>query len=236
MKKILLILSFVVSTYASEFFIMTEELKPYNYTKNGELKGISTEVVQKVLENLDYEDETISVYPWSRAIKVLDSNKKAVLFSMAYTQKRAQNYKFACPLTKVDVYFFLKKDNKIELKKLEDAKDLTIGVVQDFAVHKYLVKKGFNKFDHSSSTAVMVKKLKENKIDAIAAVPYAIKSLELDTSDLRQSNLKLYSTELCVAFNKDTSDMEVKKWQEQLIKIHKSGKYEAIYKKYLKEE
>mgnify|MGYP005846093653 CR=1 FL=1 len=236
MKKILLILSLAISLYASEFFIMTEELKPFNYKENGKLKGVSVEIVEEVLENIGYDNEFIRVYPWSRAINVLNSNKKAVLFSMSYTKQRAKKYKFACPLSEIEVHFFMNKNNDFKVKKLEDAKDLTIGVVQDFAVHKYLVKKGFENFDYSSSTAIMVQKLLENKIDAFGAVPYAIKSLDFDTSHVKQSKIKLYTTELCIAFNNQISDIEVKKWENELLKIRQNGKYEAIYKKYIKEE
>lgn len=236
MKKILLALLCAVSLYASEFFIMTEDLKPYNYLEDDKLKGISVEVVEKVLKSLEYEENDIRVYPWSRAINVLENNEKAVLFSMSYTKQRAEKYKFACPLSEVEVYFFTRENSDISLQNLQDIKGLNIGVVQDFGAHKYLVQKGFKEFDYSSSTKVMVQKLLDGKIDTFAAVPFAVYSLELDISNLKQTKLKLYSTNLCIAFNPSISDEEVSKWQDELQKIRQKGEYEAIYEKYIQKD
>lgn len=236
MRRIITILMCTLSIYASDFFIMTEDLKPFNYFEDGKLKGISKEVVQKVLKNLGYKDEDIVLYPWSRAVNILESNKKAVLFSISYSEERAKKYKLACPLSEVAVYFFVKKDSGLDVSSLDDIRDLKIGVVQDFGAHKYLVEKGFSSFDYSSSTKVMAQKLLDNKIDIFPSTPFAVHSLDINTSALKQTPLKLYSRELCIAFNKAISDKEVKKWEEQLKDIHKSGEYNTIYNKYIKED
>ncbi|MFP4333223.1 MAG: substrate-binding periplasmic protein [Campylobacterales bacterium] len=236
MKKLIAIITLVISMHGSQFLIMTEDLKPYNYKEDGKLKGISVEVVEKVLENLGYKDEEIIVYPWSRAINVLQTNKKAILFSMSYTQERAQKYKFACPLSEVEVFFFVRKDSEISLQELNDIKDLKVGVVQDFGAHKHLVKKGFSDFDYSSSTKVMAQKLLSKKIDAFAAAPFAVYSLDIDTSNIEQTPLKLYGTDLCIAFNKSFDDLEVKKWEDELLKIRQSGQYQKIFDKYIKKD
>lgn len=236
MKKVFLLIAAVLTLNADKFLIMTEDLKPYNYLEEGKIKGISVEVVQKVLKNLEYEKESIWLYPWSRALQLLDSRKNGVLFSMSYTPQRAQKYKFACPLSEVELYFYLKQNSPFELHDLEDVEKLKIGVVQDFGAHKYLLDKGFYNFDYSSSTKVMAQKLLENKIDTFAAVPYAVHSLGIDTSKLVQTQLKLYSTNLCIAFNKAVEDQEVQKWQRELKKIRQSGEYQKIYQKYLSKE
>jgi polar amino acid transport system substrate-binding protein len=236
MKKLLAILTLAISIHGSEFFIMTEDLKPYNYLENNKLQGISVEVVQKVLDNLGYSDESIQVYPWSRAINILESKENSVLFSMSYTKDRAKKYKFACPLSEVEVYFFTKQESGIALQNLDDIKGLKVGVVQDFGAHKYLVKKGFTKFDYSSSTKVMVQKLLSGKIDAFAAAPFTVYSLDIDTSKVVRSGLKLYETKVCVAFNKAISDEEVKKWQNELQKIRDNGEYKSIYDKYIQKD
>lgn len=233
MKKVLLSLLFAATLFADEFIVMTEDLKPYNYLQDGELKGISVELVQKILENLNYNEQEISVYPWARAEHILQTNPKAVLFSMSYTPQRAKEYKFACPLSEVEVFLFVNKDTPLNVQNLEDARELTIGVVKDFAAHKYLVERGFTGFDYSSSTKVMVEKLTQNKIDAFVATPYSVFSLDVDSSKVKQTQVRLYATNLCIAFNKEISDTEVQKWQEQLQKLRQSEFYETIYKKYI---
>ncbi len=236
MRIVVLIVSVMISMYGKDLFLMTEDLKPYNYLEKGELKGVGTEVVEKVLTNLGYEDKTIRVYPWSRALNILETNERAALFSMSYTKERAKKYKFACPVSEAQVFFFVKKGRGLELNSLKDLKSHTIGVVQDFGSHKYLVQQGFKDLDYSSSTKVMVQKLLSGKIDTFVAAPFSVYALDLDISKVEQSKLKLYSTELCIGFNKAFSDSEVKRWQDELEKLRKNGEYRAIYKKYIQKE
>jgi polar amino acid transport system substrate-binding protein len=208
---------------------MTEDLKPYNYEENGQLKGFSVEVVEHILTSLHY-DEKIRIYPWSRAVSLLESKDNAVLFSMSHTSQRAKKYKFACPLTEVKTVFFANKQTKFQ--SLEDLHALRVGVIKDFAAHKMLVEKGFDTFDFSSSTSVMVQKLNEDKIDVFVATPESVYGLGLDMSTIKQTDVTLYKTQLCIAFNKNISDKEVAAWQDALNDFRTSKQFALTYEKY----
>lgn len=233
MRTIIQLLLCATLLNASQFLIMTEDLKPYNYLENNQLIGISTEVVEEVLKKLDYSEEKILVYPWSRAIRVLDNDPKAILFSMSYTKERAQKYKFACPLSKVEIYLFTKKENAKAIKEFKELSSLKLGVIQDFGAHKYLIQEGLSNFDFSPSTHIMAQKLLSGKIDAFPSAPFAIYSLEMDTTQIEQTKIKLYETDLCIAFSQSISNEEVKKWEDALMQIHQSGQYQEIYNKYM---
>lgn len=209
---------------------MTEDLKPYNYIEDEKLQGISVEIVQSILKELHY-NEKIRLYPWARAVNILNTKPNAILFSMSHTPQRANKYKFACPLVEVKTVFFIKEG--LDLKTLKDIQNLRVGVVKDFAAHKTLAAKGFENFDFSSSTTVMVQKLQEDKIDTFVASPPTVYGLGLDLTKIKQSDLELYSTNLCIAFNKKISDKEVQAWQEKLLEFKKSQKYKTLYKKYI---
>ncbi|MGM0623545.1 MAG: substrate-binding periplasmic protein [Campylobacterota bacterium] len=233
--RLLLILLLSVPLLANELYMMTEDLKPYNYKENGKLVGISVETVQEVMQMLN-EQSDITLYPWARAMNILKTKDNAALFSMSYTKQRAKLYNFACPLAPVSVYFFIHKDSTHKIASLDDIKHLRIGVVKDFAAHKRLQNLGFENFDFSSSTKVMAKKLIEGKIDTFTASPptiFTIDSLRIDLSLIQQTSLKLYETQLCIAFNKNVPKTRVQKWTDALQEFHKSGKYDKIYAKYM---
>ena len=77
------ILNYII-VFGGEFRIITEDLPPYNYKAGKELKGISVDIVNIILDELGYKNEIIEVYPWSRGLKILDSNDNAILFSTVY--------------------------------------------------------------------------------------------------------------------------------------------------------
>ena len=233
--RFLLIVILWVPLVANELYMMTEDLKPYNYKENGKLVGMSVEIVQEVMQSLQ-EQSDITLYPWARAVNILQTKDNAALFSMSYTKQRAKLYNFACPLVPVSVYFFIRKDSAHTLSSLDDVKQLRIGVVKDFAAHKTLQNLGFSHFDFSSSTQVMAKKLLEGKIDTFTASPptiFTIDSARIDLSRIEQTPLKLYETQLCIAFNKNIPKQRVQRWSDALKKFHKSEKYDKIYAKYM---
>lgn len=229
MKIFLAVLLFPLALFSGNFLIMTEDLKPYNYQEEGKLKGFSVEAVHHILALLHY-DEQIRIYPWARAMSLLESKDNAILFSMSHTPQRAEKYKFVCPLTQVQIVFFTKKGKK--LASIQDLHGLRIGVIKDFAAHKTLEQKGFDTFDFSSSTQTMVQKLSEDKIDTFVATPESVYGLGLDMSKISQTNLTLYQTQLCIAFNKNVSDTEVAAWQNALDTLRKSEEFAAMHKKY----
>ena len=60
---------------AADLVHMTEELPPYNYSKEGELKGYSVEILLKMFDemNLPQKEREIVVLPWARAYSLLPS-------------------------------------------------------------------------------------------------------------------------------------------------------------------
>jgi len=50
----------------TEIVVVTENWAPYNFIENGLVKGASTEIVKRVLDNTDL-NYSIRVYPWARA-------------------------------------------------------------------------------------------------------------------------------------------------------------------------
>ncbi len=229
MRLLFLGLLFAASLHANSFFVMTEELKPYNYTKHGKLTGMSTQLVRQVMQDLNI-DADIKVYPWSRALRMLQTKENAVLFSMAKTPQREKKYRFACPLRKAQVYLFYKKGTSPPISK-HKLHGFTIGVVQDFGAHQRLQKIGHEKFDFSSSTKKKVQKLLLDRVDLIAGTPEAIYSLggSYDVQKIVQSSVKLYETTLCIAFNKAVSKREVNRWQRRLRKLHQNGTAQQIF-------
>ncbi len=230
------ILNYII-VFGGEFRIITEDLPPYNYKAGKEIKGISVDMVNIILDELNYKNEEIEVYPWSRGLKILDSNDNAILFSTVYSKERAKKYKFACPLVPSEVYFYKNKNNDIKIKTFEDLKKVKkIGVVKDFFNHQKLKSLGFTNLDISSYYKTAILKLVRGKVDLIVGNEidlYFNQPKQIDISQLENTGLLFNKSNLCIAFNKNFPDEEVQKWRDILKKIHNSGEYIKIFNKYL---
>ena len=65
----LIMLFFVASTaQASDLVGFTEEFAPFNYTENGQHKGLANEIIDRISNKTGLKIER-KVYPWLRAVE-----------------------------------------------------------------------------------------------------------------------------------------------------------------------
>lgn len=67
---------------------------PYQYEENGELKGLSVDVVKEVFKRMGYSVE-IKVLPWSRVLKSAENGTVDAIFSSFYIEERSAYMTYA---------------------------------------------------------------------------------------------------------------------------------------------
>ncbi len=134
---------FTYPVYGQTIHVVTEEYPPYNFTENGKIVGISTEVVRAVLEEVGLE-ANIRSYPWPRAWRMALENENTMIYSISKVADRKDMFKWVGMVAPADNYLFaLKKRTDIIVGKLDDAKKYMIGTVRDDVWDAHLIKKGF---------------------------------------------------------------------------------------------
>ncbi len=85
--------------------LVTEEMRPLNYTQNGNLHGFSADLVRAALDaaGLEY---TIDVQPWPRAYDRALKDRNVFIFSMARTPQRESNFIWVHALAPAQVRLF----------------------------------------------------------------------------------------------------------------------------------
>ena len=99
--------------------ILTEDYPPLNYVENKELKGPSVDIVRAIQEKLGRADkiaDKISVYPWARAYRFLETRKNTALFSTARTSSRENQFKWVGPIAEKKIGMYAKRVNIEELE------------------------------------------------------------------------------------------------------------------------
>ena len=151
-----------------EIKIYTEEKPPNNFEgKNSKVTGISTEIVEEIFKKAKIK-YSIEILPWARALDTASKRKDIGLYSLARTHDREDSFYWIGPLIKNDWTFFTRKNSKIKIQKLDDAKKYLVGVYKQSALSNYLLENGFKpdkNLDFVNEEKYNPTKLERNRID-----------------------------------------------------------------------
>jgi len=240
MKKLLLILTFLLSSLIADenVRLMTEIFPPFQYKYQGNVIGISTDVVNAIQKELN-TDNKIEVLPWSEAISIVSTQKNTAIFSMLRTPEREKRYKWVGPLASMKLVFFKKKGSDITLDTIEDAKKVTnIGVTRGVANYEMLSSQGFTNLEvvDNAEDEVNIRKLVDG---SIALWPTLLKAgfynarLQGLAGEIEPiENVVAFSGDLYMAFNIQTDDKIIQQWQNALEKLQKNNTVDNITKRY----
>ena len=226
---------------ADDLTIVTESLPPYNYKVGNEVHGVSTEVVQAVLQELGIESE-IKVYPWARSYQLASKTPNVLIYSIARTLQRENLFQWIGEVAPQNTFLFkLAARQDIALTNLADAKNYRIGTWRKDVSEQYLSSQGFElgkQLDNTGSPKQNITKLFKQRLDLTSDTElsfyFKVQLLGYDPS-LFEKALKLdaISTPLYMAFSQQTPSERVEQFRNALMKIKQDGIYDKILEKYL---
>jgi polar amino acid transport system substrate-binding protein len=223
--------------------IVTEELPPYNMTEQGRVTGMSTEVVQAVLEEVGVQ-ANIQSMPWARAYDIALNSENVLIYSIARTRQREKSFKWVGIVAPMRWYLYSMPDRNIQLKQLDDARALQIATVQQDAGEQYLLARGFaigKNLQSSNKYAHNYEKLAVGRVDLWIAnernARYLAQQAGTDPAEMPVPVLSLPDLAaddgLSMAFSLQTSDAVVERFRQALKTIHANGTYDAITRRWL---
>jgi polar amino acid transport system substrate-binding protein len=240
MKKLFVIAASVLfisvqPLLSAELTILTENMPPLNYVKDGVLVGPSVEIVREIQRRVGSHEE-IKVYPWARAYKMALEDENVVLFGTTHTKERHDKFKWVGPLaTKRDI-LVAKKGSGIKINSLEDAKKIKrIGTLRDDTREEYLKLKGFTNLEPVSDEQKNAQKLVLGRIDLWTYKKPGLRTVcELAGVDYNEIEevYHLREIELMIAFSKKTSDSIVQKWRDAFNEMVADGTIARIHSKW----
>lgn len=205
------------------------ETTPYTYLKDGQVVGTATEVVEKTLMAAGLPEHTVKLYPWARAYDMALSTPNVLIFLIARTAAREQQFKWVGEIMKIQYHLYrLRARNDIHVTTLSDAQNYTLGVMREDVRQKYLQSKGFTRLVVSAQSIDNFNKLLHHQVDLVPLTQDDASSLcvqaQVDCADLtRVLTLDEASTGLYMAYSKSTSDDIVRKTQAAFDKLKQTG-------------
>ncbi len=223
--------------------IVTEELPPYNMTEDGRLTGMSTEVVQAVLEAIG-EQASIQSMPWARAYDIALNAENVLIYSIARTAQREKLFKWVGVVAPMHWYLYTRPGSNIQLRTLDDARQYQIATVKQDAGEQYLVAKGFRvgkNLQSNNKYAYNYEKFKLGRVDLWISIElnalYLVRQAGDDPTRTLLPALNLPDLGgddgLNMAFSRQTPDATVERFRQGLQAIRDNGTYAAIAKRWL---
>lgn len=251
MKKSILTLIFILISFTvsaqtlNDLNWVTEDYPPYNFTENGQTKGIAVDLLLEVWKKVGIQKtaKDISVYPWARGLSLMETNKDNCLFSTTLTPRRKKvlGYQFFSPIPLEDTeslnHIIAPKSMHVTISSPEDLNKYRIGVVlgdvgQDLIVEANVSEKNI---DTCTSGEMLMKKMLKHRFD-IASYGFTTLQDLMKDNNIDSSQFEVVYTfpplNMGYAFNKDADPALIKELQKALDAVYADGTADAILKKY----
>ncbi|TQV85856.1 substrate-binding periplasmic protein [Aliikangiella coralliicola] len=244
----LLVVSFVllISNMAfansQKIKIVTEHFPPLQIKNEDSLSGFSIDVINELLSTTEVKAE-IDVLPWARAIKIADTRKNTMIFSITRTPEREHKYQWigALEIDTKQCFWSLKSRRDIVITGWADVKDLRTAIAREDSQINRLNQNGFIESKNlylTNDLAQSLQMLMQGRVEFLLAgelfISYYIKKLGLPKSKLKRycfRNDGYYP--LSIAFNKNTSQDTIELFKKSLQEMKESGALKKIYSKWM---
>ncbi|NBB12240.1 ABC transporter substrate-binding protein [Pseudomonas sp. SLFW] len=238
---VLLCLS-VLGASAEPIRIVTEELPPYNMTRDGQLTGMSTEVVRAVLKEVNV-DATIQSMPWARAYDLALHDPNVLIYSITRTVEREPLFKWVGTIAASRWFIYSSSTHPISLFDLDDARDWQTATVNEDVGEQYLMSRRFKvgrQLQSSNRYELNYQKLRTGHVDLwisdeLNANYIAHQAGDNPAQTLVQS-LRVPELEeaggFSMAFSRGTPDATVRLFEKGLRTVRENGTYDAIARKW----
>lgn len=229
--------------------LMTESFPPFNFEADGRLQGISIDLIEKMLENINSKlrRKHIKLLPWARAYRNILENKNTVLFLMDRNKARENLFKWVGPVMPAIFALIAKKDRGIKIKSIAEINKYKIGVVSKDLGEQLLLELGIDKknIDPAPSGEINLLKLNRGRIDMwnyeINVAKWIINKSGFNTNDYEVVYV-MKKGDSYYAFHKDTDDSVINKFQQALDKLKKKpdeehySEFDKIINRYLQRD
>ncbi|WP_189471794.1 substrate-binding periplasmic protein [Litchfieldella qijiaojingensis] len=216
---------------------ITEEYPPYNFKRNGEVQGISVDVLTAIFEatDSDLSHDDIRILPWARGYDTALKEPNTVLFSTTRTTSRETLFKWVGPIVRDRVTLLARRDRNIDIASIEDLNrsNYQVAVIREDIGAQRLLESGVDqeKILSAISNVSAMKMLNRGRVDLWAysedVAFWLMEENGLNNDDF-ESIYTLSESYLYFALHRDTEDRLVDAMQAALDRLREQGVIEVI--------
>lgn len=216
--------------------LVTEENPPFNYTEQGKVVGLSTEIVAELGKRSAIPLQIQSM-PWEQAYTAVQRDKETCIYSTVRLENRERLFSWIGPIA-TNRWVLIGKSDFAGVKIVEDARKYRVGVVARDAKIEFLMSKGVTDLREVSEDALNPPRLvlnrdDPNRIDLWATSAYGARrtAARAKVKDIKLV-LTLHEVPLYIACGRNTSPQTVQALSRALERATKDGTLKRITEQY----
>lgn len=217
---------YIPSIGLAQLNYLTEEWAPFNYQEEGNVTGISVEILEAVFKNIGVNRSRadVRIVPLEEGFQIAQNNTSTVLISIVRTPERESLYKWAGPFTKSSFVLYAPMSSNITISSPEDLNHYRIGVVQGSIENDLLTGQGVNasQIVNGKTPEELLRMLEEGQIDLWATGDLAGRHQMLQTAADHNAYEIVYTlseNDLYYIFSKDVPDTLVSAFENVLENV-----------------
>jgi polar amino acid transport system substrate-binding protein len=217
--------------------LVTEENPPFNYTDQGKVVGLSTEIVAELGKRASVPLQIKSM-PWEQSYIAAQRDKETCIYSTARIDNREQIFTWIGPIATNQWVLIGRSDFAGSVKKIEDARKYRVGVVAKDAKIEFLMSKGVTDLREVSEDSLVPPRLglgrdDPNRLDLWATSAYGARrtAARANVKDLKVV-LNLHRVPLYLACGRNTAPETVKALNQAFERATKDGMLKRITSRY----
>lgn len=219
--------------------ILTEESSPLNFTQDGKVAGLATDVVRELVKRTGTGGR-IRLVPWQEGYRALSAEPDVALFSTVMTAERKPLFQWVGPLAVLDTNLYALRGSGIRIANLDDARKVGgIATVSKYYSEQVLQMEGFANIRSLPDREATIDALLAGKVQLLASsnlgMPAALGKRGA-SMDAVESVFTLSTDLFYVAFSKEAPPALVARWQTALDAMKRDGTFARIYARWLPAE
>lgn len=229
----------LMPAHATDLAAYTEEWPPYNFNENGEVSGISTDILRAACQTAKLQC-TFQIVPWARAYKTATRTPNTVLYTTARKPSREHEFVWVGPILPRTTWVYGKATPTPLIRDFKDLAHHRVGVVRDEAAQQDLEAAGvpLSAFTVQSTNADVLRILMGDVVDAMVdteiGMAWNLRSANLAPNAVHKLMKLADDGAYYFALNPESDPALVNRLQTAVDKLRRSGKIDAIVKHYTK--
>ena len=225
---------------ATDLQAYTEEWPPYNYLVGNEVKGISTDILRASCQIIKIQC-AIQLVPWLRAYKTAAQTPNTLIYSIARTPQREQEFIWIGPILPRTTWIYGKAGMEMSVRHIKDLAKEKIGVIRGEASQDELLAAGVPQSSLlvlNSNTDVM-RMMKLGKINVVVnteiGMALNLKNIGLPADAVVKLMKLSDGGSLYFGLNLGSDPALITQLQASIDKLKREKKIEAIVRSYTKQ-
>lgn len=220
---------------AQPLHILTTEVPPLAFVKDGKLQGYCVEIVEHIQRRLG-ERGGIAVLPWARAYHKAQVEPNTMLVCPKRSNERERMFQWVGPLLTSRTGIYVKAGSHAKIASLAEAKSLpSILVVRASYSYQNLAGAGLRNLHEVNDAASILRMLMADRAPAMMMERQELDAVLKEAGIARREVNAIYemqSPSSNLAFSLDVPAQTVRQWQAAFDAMKKDGSYGKLHDKW----